>query len=182
MEATIENPNCKGGISHNYEGHDRGSYEYERGCTEVWKRVEGSLKDEGTEKGTEYCNDIRVGNKGMELKKMRMNKANGVVELACFGSICQQDKWIKQQEGLWVVERGPGSDSIGYIVGSAPGNVISSAGQNLGGVPSSGFVPNGSSNGNGKIGLVTPSCSTVEGVNNHKILGATVGLMNHIES
>ncbi|KAK8515231.1 hypothetical protein V6N13_139793 [Hibiscus sabdariffa] len=84
--------------------------------------------------------------------------------------------------GLWVVDQGPGSDSIGCIVGSSPGNVISSAAQNLGGVPGSGFVPNGSNNGNGKIGLVTPSCSTVEGANNHKILGATVGLNANIQN
>ncbi|GMI95674.1 hypothetical protein HRI_003236700 [Hibiscus trionum] len=77
--------------------------------------------------------------------------------------------------GLWVLDQGSGFDSIASIVGPGPA-------PNLGGVPGSGFVPNANNNGNGNIGLVTPSCSSVEGVNNHKIVGATVGFNTNIQN
>ncbi|EOY24374.1 GRAS family transcription factor [Theobroma cacao] len=84
--------------------------------------------------------------------------------------------------GLGVVDQGPGFDPIGSLNSSGPGNVISSAAPNLGGFPGSGFLPNTSNNGNGKIGSVMPSSSSVGVVNNHKVLGASVGLNTNIQN
>ncbi|XWS49098.1 hypothetical protein CRYUN_Cryun13aG0134500 [Craigia yunnanensis] len=85
-------------------------------------------------------------------------------------------------EGFEVVDQGPGFDPIGSIVSSGSGNVISSAAPNLGGFPGFGFVPDANNNGNGKIGSVTPGCSSVGVVSNHKVLGATVGLNTNIQN
>ncbi|KAK8520853.1 hypothetical protein V6N13_076988 [Hibiscus sabdariffa] len=76
--------------------------------------------------------------------------------------------------GLGVVDQGPGSDPIGGLTCSGPGNAISSAALNLGGFPGSWFLPNSNSGENGKMGSVIQS-SSVEVVNNRKVLGATVG-------
>ncbi|XP_022772645.1 scarecrow-like protein 22 [Durio zibethinus] len=84
--------------------------------------------------------------------------------------------------GSGVVDQGPGFDPIPCLVSSGPGNVVSSAAPNLGGFPGSGFVPNSNKNGNGKIGSVMPSCSLVDAVNNHKVLGAPVGLNTSIQN
>ncbi|KAG4135028.1 hypothetical protein ERO13_D08G190500v2 [Gossypium hirsutum] len=81
--------------------------------------------------------------------------------------------------GSWVVDPSPGFDPIGSLATS--GNVLSSAAPILGGFPDSGFVPNPNNNENGKVGVATPSCSSVEGVNNHEVLGATVGLDINIQ-
>ncbi|XWS49750.1 hypothetical protein CRYUN_Cryun12cG0029700 [Craigia yunnanensis] len=83
--------------------------------------------------------------------------------------------------GLGVVDQGPGFDPIDSLVSSGPCNVISSAAPNLGGFPGSGFLPNANNNGNGKIGSVMPS-SSVGVVNNHKVIGATVGLNTNIQN
>ncbi|KAB2070836.1 hypothetical protein ES319_A08G181600v1 [Gossypium barbadense] len=83
-------------------------------------------------------------------------------------------RWIAGDAGSWVVDPSPGFEPIGSLATS--GNVLSSAAPILGGFPDSGFVPNPNNNDNGKVGVATPSCSSVEGVNNHKVLGATVGL------
>ncbi|XP_022719194.1 scarecrow-like protein 22 [Durio zibethinus] len=82
--------------------------------------------------------------------------------------------------GLGIVDQGPGFDLIGSLVSSVSCNV--SAASNLGGFPGSGFVPNAYNNGNGNIGSVMPSCSSVGLVNNHKVLGATVGLNTNIQN
>ncbi|XP_022737001.1 scarecrow-like protein 22 [Durio zibethinus] len=84
--------------------------------------------------------------------------------------------------GLGVIDQGPGFDPIGSLVSSGPVNVISSAAHNLGGFPGSGFMPNANNNGNGKIGSVMPSCSSVAVVNNHKVLGPTVGFNTNIQN
>ncbi|KAK8694511.1 hypothetical protein V6N13_072060 [Hibiscus sabdariffa] len=47
MEATIENSNDKGVVSHDGGGHDKGICEYRRGHTKVWKRLGGSPECEG---------------------------------------------------------------------------------------------------------------------------------------
>ncbi|XVE57675.1 hypothetical protein DITRI_Ditri04bG0108500 [Diplodiscus trichospermus] len=80
--------------------------------------------------------------------------------------------------GFGVVDQGSGFDPIGSLVSS--GNVVSCAAPNLGDFPGSGFVPNANNNGNGKIGSVMPSCSSVGVVNNHKVLGAAIGLNANI--
>ncbi|XWS61975.1 hypothetical protein CRYUN_Cryun07bG0171000 [Craigia yunnanensis] len=106
----------------------------------------------------------------------------GLKQLLQSGSGPNQGLDFDGNAGFGVVNQGPGFDPIGTLVSSSSGNVISSAAPNLGGFPGSGFVPNASNNGNGKIGSVMLSCSSDGVVNNHKILGATVGLNTNIQN
>ncbi|MBA0718652.1 hypothetical protein Golax_006385 [Gossypium laxum] len=77
--------------------------------------------------------------------------------------------------GVGAVDQGPASDPIGSLISSGSGNGISNAALNLGGFPGSGFVPNANNENE-------PSCSSVELVNNSKVLGATVGSNCNIQN
>ncbi|XWS38550.1 hypothetical protein CRYUN_Cryun19dG0140900 [Craigia yunnanensis] len=107
----------------------------------------------------------------------------GVKHLLQSGSIGpNQGLDFESNAGLGVVDQCPGFDPIGSLVSSGPGNLISSAAPNLSGFPGSGFVPNANNNGNGKIGSVMSSCSSVGVVNNHKVLGTTIGLNTNVQN
>ncbi|XVF51718.1 hypothetical protein PTKIN_Ptkin04bG0207100 [Pterospermum kingtungense] len=100
--------------------------------------------------------------------------ALGLKHLLLSGSACpSQGLDFDGNAGFGFVCQGPGFDPIGSLLISGSGNEISSAAPNLGGFPGSEFVPNANNNGNGKTGSV---------VNNHKVLGAAVGLGTNIQN